>query len=73
MAKREVSVRSETSLASDGGDGSLCECLSLQCLSLSPSLSNHQQVRALVERGVATRQRSLFVIVGDKARDQVSE
>jgi hypothetical protein len=50
------------------------ECLSTQSLSFSFALSDsHKQVRALVERGVATRQRSLFVIVGDKARDQVRE
>lgn len=29
------------------------------------------RIRTLVENGVATRQRSMFVIVGDKARDQV--
>lgn len=29
------------------------------------------RIRTLVENGVKTRQRSLFVIVGDKGRDQV--
>ena len=29
------------------------------------------RIRTLVENCVATRQRSLFVIVGDKGRDQV--
>ena len=30
------------------------------------------RIRILVENGVALRQRSIFVIVGDKARDQVN-
>ncbi len=30
------------------------------------------RIRTLVENGVKTRQRSMFVIVGDKGRDQVS-
>jgi len=29
------------------------------------------RIRALIENGVKTRHRSLFVIVGDRARDQV--
>ncbi len=29
------------------------------------------RIRTLVENGVKTRQRSMFVIVGDKGRDQV--
>lgn len=29
------------------------------------------RIRVLVENGVALRQRTLFVIVGDKSRDQV--
>lgn len=40
-------------------------------LSLPPPSLPPLQVRTLVENGVATRQRSMFVIVGDKARDQV--
>ena len=31
------------------------------------------RIRTLVENGVKARQRSMFVIVGDKARDQVRE
>jgi N-acetyltransferase 10 len=29
------------------------------------------RIRTLVENGVKTRQRSMFVIIGDKGRDQV--
>ena len=29
------------------------------------------RVRTLIENGVATKQRSLFVLVGDKGKDQV--
>lgn len=29
------------------------------------------RIRTLVENGLTTRQRTMFVIVGDKARDQV--
>ena len=31
------------------------------------------RIRVLIENGVALRQRSMFVIVGDKGRDQVRE
>lgn len=30
------------------------------------------RIKTLIENGVALRQRSLFVVVGDKGRDQVS-
>lgn len=30
-----------------------------------------ERIRTLIENGVKTRHRSLFVIIGDKSRDQV--
>lgn len=30
------------------------------------------RIRTLIENGVASRQRSMFVVVGDRGRDQVS-
>ncbi len=30
------------------------------------------RIKTLIENGVALRQRSLFVVVGDKGRDQVN-
>ena len=37
-----------------------------------PRVKVDNRIRVMVENGVALRQRTMFVIVGDKGRDQVA-
>ena len=41
--------------------------------STMPRKKVDNRIRILVENGVALRHRSMFVVVGDKARDQVRQ